>query len=578
MAARRPPVLLGRAGERQALDRLLENVRGGQSAVAGPPRARPGVGKTALLRLLRVGRRPASASRRVAGVESEMELPFAGLHQLCAPMLDRLDALPEPQQRRAARRARACRPARRPTGSWSAWPRSACWPRWPRSGRCCASSTTRSGSIAASAPGARLRRAAAAGRVGGDRVRGCASRATSGELAGLPELAARRAGRGGRARAARDRRPGPARRARPRPARRRDARQPAGAPASCRVRWTRRELAGGFGLPDTHGAGGPDRGELPAGGSSGSRRRPGGCCWSRRRSRSATRCWCGARPSGSASAPSAAAETERPADDRRAGDVPASAGALGGLPLGVAHRSAAAVHLALAEVTDARGRRRPPRLASRPQRRPGPDEEVAAELERSAGRAQARGGLAAAAAFLQRSVALTRGSRAARGPRAGRGAGQPARRRVRRGARAAGDGARPERSTSSSARAPSCCAGRSRSPPASAATRRRCCWRPPSASSRSTSELARETYLDAWGAALFAGPLATDGGLLEVSRAARSAPRPTHPPRPSDLLLDGLAALVTEGRAAAAPDAEAGDERASPPTIAPPRRTSAGAG
>jgi DNA-binding CsgD family transcriptional regulator len=66
-------------------------------------------------------------------------------------------------------------------------------------------------------------------------------------------------------------------------------------------------------------------------------------------------------------------------------------------------------------------------------------------------------------------------------------------------------------------------------------------------------ELARETYLDAWGAALFAGHLASAGSLVEVSRAAASAPRPTGPLRPSDLLLDALCTLVTEGRAAAAP-------------------------
>src|SRR3954468_6657659 len=96
MAARRPPVLLGRAHERQAFDRLLENVRRGQSAVL-VVRGEAGVGKTALLHHCA---RQASGFRvaRVAGVESEMELPFAGLHQLCAPMLDRLDALPEPQR------------------------------------------------------------------------------------------------------------------------------------------------------------------------------------------------------------------------------------------------------------------------------------------------------------------------------------------------------------------------------------------------------------------------------------------------------------------------------------------------
>src|SRR3954452_3117900 len=96
MAARRKPVLLGRAGERQAFERMLENVRGGQSAVL-VVRGEAGVGKTALLHYCA---RQASGFRvaRVAGVESEMELPFAGLHQLCAPMLDRLDALPEPQR------------------------------------------------------------------------------------------------------------------------------------------------------------------------------------------------------------------------------------------------------------------------------------------------------------------------------------------------------------------------------------------------------------------------------------------------------------------------------------------------
>ena len=96
MGARRPPLLLGRAGEREALDRLLDNVRGGQSAVL-VIRGEPGVGKTALLHYCA---RQASGFRvaRIAGVESEMELPFAGLHQLCAPMLDRLAALPEPQQ------------------------------------------------------------------------------------------------------------------------------------------------------------------------------------------------------------------------------------------------------------------------------------------------------------------------------------------------------------------------------------------------------------------------------------------------------------------------------------------------
>jgi hypothetical protein len=65
--------------------------------------------------------------------------------------------------------------------------------------------------------------------------------------------------------------------------------------------------------------------------------------------------------------------------------------------------------------------------------------------------------------------------------------------------------------------------------------------------------LARQTYLDAWLAAMFAGRFAGAGNLREVSRAARSAPPPADVPSLSDLLLDGLAVLVTEGRAEAAP-------------------------
>jgi DNA-binding CsgD family transcriptional regulator len=66
-------------------------------------------------------------------------------------------------------------------------------------------------------------------------------------------------------------------------------------------------------------------------------------------------------------------------------------------------------------------------------------------------------------------------------------------------------------------------------------------------------DLARDTYLDAWGAAWFAGSLAAAADLQEVSRAVRLAPPSTRPSEPFGLLLDALALLVTEGRAAAAP-------------------------
>src|SRR3954453_17081132 len=96
MASRRPPALQGRSGERAVLQQLLERVRGGQSAVL-VIRGEAGVGKTALLQSC--AREPAGFRvAEIAGVECEMELPFAGLHRLCAPMLDHLAALPEPQQ------------------------------------------------------------------------------------------------------------------------------------------------------------------------------------------------------------------------------------------------------------------------------------------------------------------------------------------------------------------------------------------------------------------------------------------------------------------------------------------------
>jgi len=65
--------------------------------------------------------------------------------------------------------------------------------------------------------------------------------------------------------------------------------------------------------------------------------------------------------------------------------------------------------------------------------------------------------------------------------------------------------------------------------------------------------LARETYLEALSAALFAGRLALGGGVREVAEATRAAPPSPQPARPPDLLLDGLAVLITEGYPAGAP-------------------------
>ena len=83
-----PPRLFGRTGELEILERLIANVRSGQSAVL-VVRGEPGIGKTELLRQL-IAEASGFGVARMAGVESEMELPFAGLHQLCAPMLGQI--------------------------------------------------------------------------------------------------------------------------------------------------------------------------------------------------------------------------------------------------------------------------------------------------------------------------------------------------------------------------------------------------------------------------------------------------------------------------------------------------------
>jgi DNA-binding CsgD family transcriptional regulator len=96
MSTTRGPGFVGRTRERGVLDGLLAQVRAGESGVL-VIRGEAGIGKTALLRH---AARQASGFRlaQLTGVEAEMELPFAGIHQLCTTMLDRLDALPAPQR------------------------------------------------------------------------------------------------------------------------------------------------------------------------------------------------------------------------------------------------------------------------------------------------------------------------------------------------------------------------------------------------------------------------------------------------------------------------------------------------
>src|SRR6516165_8546283 len=94
----RPAALTDRLSERRALDQLVGAVRAGESR-ALVVRGDPGVGKSVLLdhlaaKALGAGCRVAKAT----GVQSEMELTFAGLHQLCVPMLEQAGSIPVPQR------------------------------------------------------------------------------------------------------------------------------------------------------------------------------------------------------------------------------------------------------------------------------------------------------------------------------------------------------------------------------------------------------------------------------------------------------------------------------------------------
>ncbi|HTF49669.1 MAG TPA: AAA family ATPase [Pseudonocardia sp.] len=178
-----------------------------------------------------------------------------------------------------------------------------------------------------------------------------------------------------------------------------------------------------------------------------------------------------------------------------------------------------------------------------------PNEQVAAELERSAARSRARGGLAAATAFLERAAQLTP---------------DPARRAQRRLAAAqtthhAGAPAAALRLLSMAEAGPLDELGRARAEllrgqiafvnrteEAAALL-----WGAATRLERLDRRLARDAYLEAISAAWLVGPVTSGVDLGELVQAARSAP--ITPPRPVDLLLDGLATRLTDGYAAGAP-------------------------
>jgi DNA-binding CsgD family transcriptional regulator len=522
--------LIGRREEIAILDRLVDAVRTGESR-ALLIRGEAGVGKTALLDYL-----ASSTSCRVeraAGIQSEMELAFAGVHQLCLPMLDHLDQLPTPQRAAlgiALGMTDGPVPDRFLIGL---------------------AVLNLLSDVAAHRPllcvvddEQWLDRASAqvlafvARRLGAESVGLVfAARNPSDAVTGLPSLVVRGL-RGVEARALLD--------------------SVLTAPLDPRVRdqilaetrgnplallelprgLTANELAGGFGLPGavrfsadveeafrTRIQALPEQSRRllllaaaePTGDS--------GLMW-----RAASRL--GIRPE----AATPAVEAELSSFDTRVKFRHP-------LVRSAAYRSAPlherqAVHRALAEATDAE-LDADRRAWHRANAASGPDEEVAADLDRSADRARARGGIGATAAFLERSAALTvdpakRGERALAAATA----------KLQAGAFDAAldllamaetdhlDDLLQSRADLVRAQVAFVTSRGSDAPPLLLKAAQRL--------EPIDVTLARATYLDAMTAAMFAGRLAVGGNVVDVARAAIVAPPPVGPPGPTDLLLDWL--------------------------------------
>ena len=527
------------------LDRLIEAVRAGKSR-ALVVRGDPGVGKTVLLDYLAGHARGCRVAYTV-GVQTEMELAFAGLHQLCASMLAHADSIPVPQRDAlltAFGMAAGPPPDRFLVGLAGLSLLSEMAGERPLI--CLVDDAQWLDQASAQALGFTARRLAAdpVGLV-------FAVREPSAELAGLPELEV-----GGLpaedARALLD-----SALAGPLDARVRDLiiAETHGNPLALLELprgLTPAELAGGFGLPGAA--------HLTAAIEDSFARQLETLPDQTRRLLQLA----AADPSGDQSLVwRAAGRLGIPIQARgpavRAGLVEFGAGIRFRHPLArsAAYRSAVIpdrqrMHAALAVVTDPQVD--PDRRAwHRAEAAAGPDEDVALELERSAGRAQARGGLAAAAAFLQRSALLT---------------ADPARHFER--ALAA---AQVSLQAGAFGEALELLATAEAGPLDEFAGARVDLLRGQIAfgSSRDNSEapllllkaakrleplnldLAREAYLNAWMAAVYTGHRAGADNMLEISRAARALPPVEAVPRPLDLLLDGFALLITDGPAAAAP-------------------------
>jgi DNA-binding CsgD family transcriptional regulator len=546
MAAQRLPAFRGRTSEREVLDRLLENVRRGQSAVI-VIRGEAGVGKTALLHYTA---RQASGFRiaRIAGVESEMELPFAGLHQLCAPMLAQLDALPEPQQRAlsvafglssggapdrflvalAALSLLAESAEKRPLLCFvddAQWLDGASAQvlgfvarrllaeavaivfavREPSSERAFADLPALLLEGLHEADARALLAAAIPGPLD-ERVRDRIVAETRGNPLALLEL-------------------------------------PRGMNAA--------ELAGGFALPDA--------GSLPDHIEDHYRRRLGALPDATQRLMllaaadpvgDATLLWRAADTLGIDSTAAAPAATEQLLE------IGARVRFRHALVRSAVYRAASvadrqAAHRALAAATDPETD--PDRRAwHRAHAANVPDEDLAGELIHCASRAQGRGGIAAAAAFLERAVAFTpdsatRASRALSAARAKFAAGDIAAAEALLVTAEVGPIGEVGRAQVQRVRAQIAFALRrgSDAPPL--------LLRAAEQLGPLDAELARETYLEALLASIYAGRLATGAGAADIALAARSAPLRPEPLPARQLLLLGLATRLTDGYAAAAP-------------------------
>ncbi|HWX73696.1 MAG TPA: LuxR C-terminal-related transcriptional regulator, partial [Solirubrobacteraceae bacterium] len=229
-------------------------------------------------------------------------------------------------------------------------------------------------------------------------------------------------------------------------------------------------------------------------------------------------------------------------------------------------RERRSMHQALAGATDARTD--PDRRAwHRAEASAGPDEDVAAELERAAARAQARGGLAAAAAFLQRSVELTPepSRRAQRGLAAAQaslqaGAFDEALGMLDLAQTGAVDEFQRARVDLVRAQLAFAVNRGSDAPPLLLKAAKQLASLDP--------RLARETYLEAVRASLYAGRFC-EGGVRKAGSAARSAPAPPAPVRPLDLLLDGFALAISGGYAAGVPTLQQALAAFADPAVAP---------